>query len=251
MISSKLCSSKLKSVFVTGTDTEVGKTVLTGLLGRYISEKGYKVVTQKWIQTGSADFPDDIDTHLKLMKLTRADIEECMPLVCPYVFEYASSPHLAAKLERRKISAAQIKNSFRALSQRFDCVIVEGIGGALVPFNNKAMVIDIAAQLNLPVLIIAGNKLGAINHTLLTIEAIRYRRMKTLGIIFNGFQQSEVPSRYEKGDKIILEDNPKIIKALTGERILGNLPWLKDQDLLYKAFIPIGEEIFIQLAGKP
>lgn len=241
MKSSKLCKGKLKPLFVTGTDTEVGKTVLTGLLGRYISENGYNVITQKWIQTGSAGFPGDIDTHLKLMKLTRADIKDCMPSVCPYVFEYPSSPHLAARLERRRISAAKIKSSFGALSKQFDCVIVEGIGGALVPFDAENLVIDIAAELNLPVLLVAGNKLGAINHTLLTVEALRARKMNIAGIVFNTSSGGE--------DGIIAEDNPRIIKKLTGEKVLGCLPYVTDTELLYKEFIDTGKEIMTFLKG--
>lgn len=241
MKSSKLCRSKLRSVFVAGTDTEVGKTVLTGLLGRYISENGYSVITQKWIQTGSAGFSDDIGTHLKLMKRTRADIEDCMLEVCPYVFEYASSPHLAARLERKKISTAKIKKSFKALSKRFDCVIVEGIGGALVPFDGKNLVIDIAAELNLPVLLVAANKLGAINHTLLTVEAVRARGMNIAGIVFNTLGEDK--------NNIITEDNPRIIRKLTGEKILGCLPYTTDTELLYKEFVGMGKKIMTFLKG--
>lgn len=231
----------MKAVFVTGTDTEVGKTVVCGLLGRHLLDAGYKVITQKWIQTGSADFPVDIAVHLKLMNRTKRDLKSYLPYVAPYIFKFASSPHLAAALEKRKISTAKIKRSFNILSKKFDFVIVEGIGGALVPFNRKNLVIDIAKELDLPVVIVAQNRLGAINHTLLTIEAIKARDMKILGIVFNG--------RRAKGNDIILQDNPKIIKALSGEKILGSLPWLQDKDFLYKAFVPIGRKVLTGLEG--
>ncbi len=239
MTLSKSPKSKISSVFITGTDTEVGKTVVTGLLAGYLFEKGYKVITQKWIQTGSVDFPADIDAHLKFMKLTKNYISDYLSHVSPYTFKFPSSPHLAAKLEKREINAAKIKKSYQVLSKQFDSVVAEGIGGALVPFNSKALVIDIAAELDLPVIIVAGNKLGAINHTLLTVEAVRARKMKILGIVFNSLSEDE--------DKVILEDNPGIVKSLTGEKILGCLPYSKDVDLLYNAFAPIGDRVLAEL----
>ena len=225
----------MRGIFITGTDTGSGKTVVTGLLGRYLSDKGHRVITQKWIATGTKNLSSDIGSHLKLMKRRRKDIKQYLPYVSPYTFKFASSPHLAANLEKAIIKPARIKKSFRLLSKEFDCVIAEGAGGALVPFNKKELLIDIAKQLGLPVLIVAGNKLGAINHTLLTIEAVRRRDMKIVGIIFNNLGKRD--------DKVILRDNPRIVKALTGETILGPLPYLKDKEKLYKAFIPIGKKI--------
>jgi len=239
MTSPESVNNKLKSVFITGTDTEVGKTVVTGLLGRFLSDKGYNVITQKWIQTGCKSFPDDIFSHLNFMKRKRFDIRNYLEHVCPYTFKLASSPHLASKLEKRKIRQGKIKNSFSILSKEFDSVLVEGTGGALVPFNNKKMVIDIAGQLHLPVLLVVSNKLGCINHTLLTIEAIRSRGLKLLGIVFNNY--------HGKGKNIILKDNPKIIKIFAKVRIFGHLPRLKDSEKLYKAFNVTGGRILDEL----
>lgn len=239
MTLSKSENNKLQSVFVTGTDTEVGKTVVTGLLGRFLAEKGYNVITQKWIQTGCRGFPDDVARHLDFMKVKRIDIKNYIEHICPYTFKLACSPHLASRLEKRKIRQGKIRNSFSILSKQFDCVVVEGIGGALVPFNNKKLVIDIAVQLNLPVLLVVSNKLGCINHTLLTVEAIKSRGLKLLGIIFN--------NQSEKENTLILKDNPKIIKLLTGERIFGSLARLENTEQLYKAFAPAGGRILAEL----
>jgi len=187
-------------------------------------------------------FPADIDVHLKLMKKRKQDLGPYLPYMCPYLFKFASSPHLSARLEGKSISIDKIKRNFQFLSENFDFVIVEGIGGALVPLNKRRLVIDVARELNLPVLIVACNKLGAINHTLLTIEAIKRRNMKIIGIAFNN-QSVNV-------SKTILRDNPEIIRTLTGETILGILPRLKDNDLLYKKFIPIGKQIISVLDKK-
>ncbi len=229
----------MKAVFIAGTDTAVGKTIITGLFGRYLLSKGYSVITQKWIQTGSKNFPVDIKEHLRLMGKKKNYVRDYLPYVAPYNFKLASSPHLAANIEKIKINANQIKNSFRFLSKKFNFVIVEGIGGALVPINNKRLLIDIVRELDLPVLIVARNRLGSINHTLLTIEALKARNLKILGIIFNNMDKKE--------QKVILSDNVRIVKSLTKETILGDLPGLSNQELLYKAFISIGDRIFSKL----
>ncbi|MCQ9207162.1 MAG: dethiobiotin synthase [Omnitrophica bacterium] len=226
----------MKAFFITGTDTGVGKTVVAGLAGRFLSDKGYSVITQKWIQTGSSVFPDDIGAHLRLMKKTKKSIKAYLPLVCPYTFKVSSSPHMASRIEKRKIDIKKIKNSFHLLSEQFDFVIVEGIGGGLVPLNEHKLVIDVARDLSLSVLLVASNRLGAINHTLLTVEAIKRRNMKIAGIIFN--------NSGGKHDKAVLEDNPKIVGRITGEKILGVLPRVNDRNKLYKAFVPIALNLF-------
>lgn len=225
----------MRGIFITGTDTGVGKSIVTGFLAKYLRGKGYKVVTQKWVQTGSCS-STDINLHLKIMGVSKGAIKGYLDCVCPYVFKLPASPHLAAKTEKKKINIARIKESFKLLSSKFDFVIVEGIGGALVPVNEKRLVIDIAKELGLPVLVVAQNKLGAINHTLMTIEVLKHRKMKILGILFNNCQGQ---------NKLILQDNPDIIKKITGQKILGVLPWNKRLDLLYKNFLPIAGKISV------
>ena len=205
-----------RSIFITGTDTGVGKTIVTGLLARFFFEKGLKVITQKWIQTGNAN---DVNMHLKLMRMPGSIVKKYLPYIMPYKFKFPASPHFASKLEKIKISKQKIIKNFHILQETFDYVLVEGIGGAFVPYNNKELVIDIVKELKLPAIIVVGNKLGAINHTLLTIEALRNRKIKILGLIFNNIDK--------KADKTILEDNIKIIKKLTKAKVLGALPYAK------------------------
>jgi dethiobiotin synthetase len=226
---------KPQAVFVTGTDTEVGKTVVSGLLGRFLLEKKYKAITQKWVQTGTKGLSQDIDRHLALMGIKKKDMVDFLPAMAPYSFKFAASPHLAAACEKKAIRADKIKRSFKVLSGNFDFVIVEGTGGVLVPFDKKRLLIDIAAELRLPALIVARNKLGAINHTLLTIEALKRRGLTIIGIIFNNLSKT--------ANKVILRDNLRIIEALGAERILGNLPCCHDRERLYKNFVPIGRKI--------
>ena len=216
-----------RAIFITGTDTGIGKTLISGLFAKYILEKRESVITQKWIQTGSSDMPLDIKTHLKIMGKNKDYIKGHLNDVCPYVFKFSASPHLASKIEGRLISEEKIIKSFKRLSSEFDWVIVEGTGGVLVPFSSKSLIIDLAVKLDLEVLLVAGNKLGSINHTLLSIEALKKRKLNILGIVFNN-----MPG----GNKVILEDNCKIIKELSGEKVFGVLPWGKNYGQLYKNF---------------
>jgi len=224
----------MRAVFVTGTDTGVGKTLVTGLLARYLCRKGFSAVTQKWVQTGCRGFSSDVNFHLKLMDKGRRQMGDYLKLMAPYTFSRAYSPHLAAKIEHKIIDSKKIINSFRLLSKGFDFVIVEGAGGALVPLNSKILLIDIARCLKIPFLVVAQNKLGAINHTLLTVEALKKRDIKILGVIFNNLKDE---------DKIVLKDNPIIIKKLCQETILGNLNWEPSLERLYADFIPIASKI--------
>lgn len=258
----------MKSIFITGTDTGVGKTLVTGLMARYFRDSGINAVTQKWIQTGCERFSKDIAAHHKIMGLTRNTVL-CHPelfgfaqdklsegscvssrffglrsqndnlfgvfqqpqfknLLCPYIFKNPVSPHLAAEIEGKKILVSEIKNSFNALKKQFDCVIVEGIGGLLVPFNQNGLIIDIAKQLHMPVLLVADNRLGAINHILLTIEAIKKRGLKFLGVIFTAANKNE--------KELVLENNPQIIEAISKDRVLGTLPYEEDIEKLYELF---------------
>jgi len=225
----------MRAIFVTGTDTGVGKTVIAGLLARFLLRKGYNAITQKWVQTGSKNFPEDVNTHLKLMQIKKKSVEKYLPYISPYVFKFPSSPHLAAKLKKKRIDAVKIKENFKFLKKNFNHVIVEGAGGSLVPFNEKKLIVDIVKDLKIPILIVAGNKLGAINHTLLTIEAMRLRKLKIAGVIFNNLDN--------KVNKTILKDNPHIVKRLTGIKIFGTLSWSKNKESLYEKFIPIGKKI--------
>ena len=224
-----------KGIFITGTDTEVGKTVVTGLLAQYLLGKTWSVITQKWVQSGCEGFPEDIAVHLHWMGRTREGIANYQEAVCPYVFALPASAHLAAEAQGRAIDLAVIKQAYERLAARFEWVLVEGMGGALVPYSRKALLLDLVDELDLPVLIVAKNKLGAINHTLLTIEAIQARGLTVLGIVFNG---------PEHEPDAISEDNPKIIEDLADVKVLGTLPWTQDEALLAEAFKSIGREIW-------
>lgn len=229
----------MSGVFVTGTDTGVGKTAVTGCLARYLLGKGYNVITQKWIQTGSCgNFSSDIKAHLDIMGKEKKYLRKYLGQVNPYIFKFPASAHLASQMENKKIKRDKIIESFKFLLPKFDFVIIEGMGGALVPFDQSHLLIDIVKNLNLPVVLVVGNRLGAINHALLTIEALAKRKIRILGLVFNNFKNE---------DKRILQDNPRIIRALSRQRVLGILPWSGRRDQLHKRFAPIGRQILKRL----
>ena len=230
----------MRGIFITGTDTGAGKTMVTGLLARYLMEKGCAVITQKWIQTGCKGFmSSDAEAHLKIMARKKDDIKDYLDCVLPYAFKKAASPHLACSIENKRIDPDKIIKSYRILSRDFDFVIAEGVGGVLVPFNKNKFLIDVAAKLALPVLIVALNKLGAVNHTLLTIEALKRRNIKILGVLFNNLNNE---------DRAVLKDNPLIVKALSKENIFGVLNRRDSLGKLYREFTPIGEKIYKAIA---
>ncbi len=225
----------MEALFIAGTDTGVGKTVVTGCLARYLTKKGYNVITQKWVQTGcNSNLSSDIKLHLKIMGRRISQIKPYLAYISPYVFRMPASAHLASRLEDERIDKNKIIRCFSVLSGAFDFVLVEGLGGVLVPFNNKELVVDIVRALDLPVLIVAGNKLGAVNHTLLTIEALKARKIKILGLVFNNLREE---------NKQILEDNPRIVGALSKERVFGVLTRERIPQKLYERFAPIGKKI--------
>jgi dethiobiotin synthetase len=172
-------------IFIAGTDTGAGKTFITKMLARRLAGEGYKTATQKWVETG--------------VKKSAA----------VYSFKLPASPHLAAKAEGRTIKVAKIKDALKSLSQTVDIVIVEGTGGLLVPLTEKKLLIDVVKALKIPVLLVAANRIGAINHTLLSLEALRARKMKILGVVFNDISGKE--------DRRVAEDNPKIVKNFIGK----------------------------------
>ncbi len=172
--------------FITGTDTNVGKTyVACKLMQQYISQ-GYKVVGMKPVAAGS-DFVDGKWVNDDVLKLEAAsNVKAPRELVNPYSFKEAIAPHIAAEKVGVDIEISVIKQAFDALASMADIVIVEGAGGFLVPLNtHQQSVADLAAALNIPIILVVGMKLGCINHSLLTLEAIQARKLILHGWVAN------------------------------------------------------------------
>lgn len=171
-------------LFVAGIDTGIGKTIATGLMARWYAARGFTVVTLKLVQTGCEGFPEDIGTHRDMMGSGRLP-EDLTGLTCPYVFRFPGSPHLAAAIEGRSVDTARLEAAARELAQRYEIVLVEGVGGLCVPLTDETTVLDFLAQRDWPVVLVTAPRLGSINHTLLSLEALRTRHLSLAAVIYN------------------------------------------------------------------
>ena len=174
-----------QAFFITGTDTDVGKTyVACKLIKQYISQ-GYKVIGMKPVAAGE-DFVDGAWVNDDVLKLEAAsNVKAPRELVNPYSFKPAIAPHIAAEKAGVNIDINVIKQAFEALTKLADIVIVEGAGGFLVPLNDTKTMADLAIALDIPIILVVGMKLGCINHSLLTLEAITARNLSLHGWVAN------------------------------------------------------------------
>ena len=177
-------------IAVTGIDTDIGKTVATGLLGRYLQGQGKRVITQKLVQTGCVGLAEDILAHRRLMG-QELQPEDLQGLTCPYVFAKPCSPHLAASLAGQVIDPAVIRQATRDLAARYDLVLLEGAGGLQVPLTEDLTFLDYLEQEPCPLIVVSSPRLGSINHTLSVLELARNRGLTVLGILYNRFQESD------------------------------------------------------------
>ncbi len=210
--------AQMKGVLITGTDTGAGKTIVCGHLAAYLRKEGLNVITQKWVQTGCEGFSGDVSVHMRIAGLDVDEHSELHLLLCPYTFSFPASPHLAARREGVRVDPERIKSAYRELCGKYELVLVEGIGGLNVPITEDLLLADLAADLKLSAVVVVANRLGCINHSLLTVEALRARNIPILGLIFNRTDNT--------GDKEILDDNPRIVESITGIKLLGELPYM-------------------------
>lgn len=172
-------------VFVSGIDTEIGKTVVTGWLARQWRDEGVDVITQKLVQTGCVGASDDILLHRRIMGCGLFD-EDRDGHTMPALYAYPASPHLAARLEGRSLDLEAIDRATAHLCERYETVLVEGAGGLMVPLTEELLTIDYVARRGWPLLLVTSGRLGSINHTLLSLEAIAARGIALHGIAWNG-----------------------------------------------------------------
>ena len=176
----------MKTFYVTGIDTEIGKTIVTGKIAAYLNRIGTKTTTMKPIQTGCTGIAEDILTHRAIMGI-KPDKYDNDHRTNPVVFRFPASPHLAAELEDRTIDLELIDRSLKTLQENFDCVLVEGAGGIYVPITRDYTSLDLVKKNDFPVIIVSSPRLGSINHTMLTIEILKNSGVKIAGLVYNMF----------------------------------------------------------------
>jgi dethiobiotin synthetase len=208
------------SFFVTGTDTEVGKTLVSGAFILKLREAGLKAVGFKPVAAGTyLDSSDQrLNEDLETLRIA-SGLSPHEQSLCPYVLDEAVAPHLAAKRNEIPLDATIILDALHALTQKFDAVVVEGAGGFLVPLNDDEDLGDLAQAMDLPVILVVGMRLGCINHALLTCEAIQSRQLTIAGWVANTLS-NEMP---------LLEENIQTLKDRIFAPFLGAIPSLPAQ----------------------
>jgi dethiobiotin synthetase len=207
----------IEGIFITGTDTGVGKTFVAAGITRALRARGIGVGVMKPAETGCRS-RDGILIPADAVTLMRsAEATDPLDLVNPYRFRAPLAPMVAAQQEGRTIEIRKVKKAFRLLTKKHEFLVVEGAGGIMVPLTSRTSYLDLAAELRLPVLIIARPGLGTINHTLLTIMALRARRVPVAGTVFN--------HRTHGRQGVAERTSPVVIEHLSGVPVLGQVKY--------------------------
>lgn len=205
-----------KGLFITGTGTDVGKTYVTALLAKKLKQDGLSVAYYKAAMSGNVRnakgklIPGDA-----VQVISTAGLVQSLSTVCPYVYEHAVSPHLAAKLEGNSVDLSSVVAGYAELCAHYDAVLMEGAGGILCPLRNdaeeKLWTVDLIRDCHLNCLLVADAGLGAINAVGLSAYYMKKHGIILRGLIFN---------RYEPGN-LIHEDNRRMCEALTGAKVIA------------------------------
>ena len=179
-------------LFITGIDTDAGKTYATAWLASQLSAQGRRVITQKFIQTGCTGSSEDIDAHRRLTG-TGPLPEDAEGLTAPIILSYPASAQLAARIDGVEIDLDVIDRARDELARRYDDVLIEGAGGLMVPITDDFMAIDYAVTRRLPVALVTNSKLGSINHTVLSLEALRTRGVNLVYVLYNEHHMGSGP----------------------------------------------------------
>lgn len=208
-------------VFVTGTDTGVGKTFVSAGILAGLKARGVDAVPMKPVQTGCVRAAQelrapDVEFCFAAAGLAQAGLDE--NLVVPYKFEPACSPHLAAELAGTEISLEKIAASFDGLSAKHEFVVVEGAGGVMVPLTRGVLMTALIQKLGLPVLLVARAGLGTINHTLLSLSELRRAGLDVAGVFLN-HAEDNTPGYIES-------DNLRVVQELGCMENVWSVPFV-------------------------
>lgn len=202
--------------FISGIDTGIGKTYTTGYLAKLWNAQGRKTITQKLIQTGNTDISEDIQQHREIMGMGWFPEDETK-LTMPEIFTYPASPHLATQIDEREIDFQKIESATDQLAQNYEAVLLEGAGGLMVPLTTELLTIDYIAQKKLPVILVSSGRLGSINHTILSLEALKSRDLELYALAYNLNDESQ--------DELISKDTAEYLKAYL-EKHFPNSIWI-------------------------
>ena len=209
-----------RGLFITGTDTGVGKTLVAAGLAAWCRAQGIKVGVMKPIATGGtrAGRSGPLVSPDARVLSKAAGVDDAWPLLNPVCYREPLAPYTAALRSRRPVAWRKIRQAFQALTARHAFVIVEGLGGLLVPLSRHKTVVDLIRLLDLPVLIVSRRRLGTLNHTLLTVQAAQQARLHVVGVVLNATQAPPEDPAAALADRT----NPDILRRCLPVPLLGN-----------------------------
>jgi len=225
----KACPTEMRGLFITGTDTNVGKTIVTAGLLRGLRERGVDVCAVKPFQTGCVRREDgsleapDVEVYRKALAAGDEPADTDAPVTCIQGFEMPVSPHLAAWAKKEVCDLHAAAEGIARLSTQHEFVLVEGAGGVMVPLARHAMMLDLIAALGMPAIVVARNELGAINHTLLTLAALRHGEVHVMNVVM-----VETSPRADEVDDAVRISNPRAISEWGDVTITVGVPFRKD-----------------------
>ena len=206
--------------FITGTDTGIGKTVVTAALWTLLHRHGHNPGVMKPVETG-------VDTHCSsaansdaLFLLESSGLDEPLEAVCPLRLKTPAAPWQAAEMESVDIDPAALLAACRTQAARYQPLLVEGIGGLMVPITRDYRVIDFVEALGFPVILVCGFQLGTLNHTLLSLDALNHRNLPVAGVVFSNGHQDGLTD--------VEAMQPALIAELSGVPVLGKVPFIDD-----------------------
>jgi len=210
----------MKSLFVTGNDTNIGKTCVTASIVKKLRDMDIDVGIMKPFASGYKKNSNSLSQDVEIL-MKYSDSHDPIDLVNPYFFEIPTSPYAAAKTLAQKISLQKITDAYDKLLSSHDLVIVEGIGGLMTPITQNYFVSNLISELDIDTIIVIGSKLGTVNHTMLTYEHCKQMHLKLKGFVIN---QTE-PNGYE------LSNLKQQIMELTNQTVYCTIPYQKNFDL--------------------
>lgn len=229
----------IPGLFVTGTDTGVGKTLIAGAIARHLRKReGLRVGVFKPVGSGCVLRREGLVSEDAEFLAHCAEARQPLDLICPQRYAEPLAPAVAGEREKRFVNWGIVDNALRLIARESDVVIVEGVGGILVPLDARHTMLDFAEELGLAAVVVARAGLGTINHTLLTLEALRSRGVRVAGVVVNRFPP-DTPGLAE-------ETNPRAIEKWGKAPVLAVVPEAAAKDVETE---PVAGEVMDAIAA--
>jgi dethiobiotin synthetase len=218
-----------KGFFITGTDTGIGKTIIAGAIIRALEMLGINTCGMKPVESGCGREGDVLIPYDGMYLKQVARMDEPITQITPLRFESPLAPLAAAGIDKISIDTSEIKKAFKKLTKKYEAIIVEGVGGLLVPITKDYSVIELAKEFKLPLIVVVRPGLGTLNHTMLTVKYALSEGLKVAGVIIN----YSLPPEHSLAE----ETNPEILKQVCPVPVIGIFPHMKstDEDVLGQA----------------